>query len=782
MLQQELSRHPPSEAAPNGCASPAPPALAESWGAEELAATLDSVGTGIWAVDLEGRCVFANQAACRIFGYAREECLGRNLQCRIHRGYSGGWCCTQQDCPIQSALASGSGAWVDDDLFRHRDGTSFPVQYSVQPVAVQGRIRGAVINMTDIASRKRAEESLRMSDEWLGFAQHAAAVGIFDLNLKTGEARASEGQFLLYGLDPAGKWPSHEEWRNLVHPEDRERMDRQVELAISGGQVSGAEFRIVWPDGSIHWLCGQPKAFFDEAGRATRLVGANVDITSRVRAETVLNQFFSASPTPMVIWDFDGRIQQANASWEAVLGFTAVELEGRLLFDLVHPEDRAAAAAEFEKVLVSGKRMGFECRATCKDGSCRWLLVNASVLKDAQVIFATAHDITKRKRAEEALRESEAKFRELFDCAPVAYHELDMNGVVRGVNRAECALLGYEAREMLGRPAWEFVAGADREASREAIRRKLTGEQPLAPFRRCYVGRDGGELWVEVHDILVRNATGETAGIRTALLDITERKRMEKALQLNAEKLARSNEELERFAYVASHDLQEPLRMVASFTQLLAKRYSGRLDETADRYIHYAVDGAKRMQQLIADLLAYSRVNSKELDPRQTDCEAVVLEAMRNLEVAIKESGASVDWDPLPALWVDQGQLTQVFQNLLANAIKFRRKEECPRIHVSAVDSGAEWTISVRDNGIGIDARHAERVFQMFQRLHTRAEYPGTGIGLAVCKKVIERHGGKLWVESGSGAGSTFRFTIPKPERNGMGGKSANQTSRDSVD
>ena len=222
--------------------------------------------------------------------------------------------------------------------------------------------------------------------------------------------------------------------------------------------------------------------------------------------------------------------------------------------------------------------------------------------------------------------------------------------------------------------------------------------------------------------------------------------------------------------------------MVASFTQLLAKRYSGRLDETADRYIHYAVDGAKRMQELIADLLAYSRVNSKELDLRQTDCEAVVLEAMRNLQVVIEESGACIDWDPLPALWVDQGQLAQVFQNLLGNAVKFRRKEECPRIHVSAVDSGAEWMISVQDNGIGIDARHAERIFQMFQRLHTRAEYPGTGIGLAVCKKVVERHGGKLWVESEPGAGSTFRFTIPKPERNGIGGDSANQTSRDSVD
>jgi PAS domain S-box-containing protein len=1384
----------------------APPALAESWGAEELAATLDSVGTGIWAVDLEGRCVFVNQAACRIFGYSREECLGRNLQCKIHRGHCGGWCCPQQECPTQCVLANGSGAWVDDDVFRHRDGTSFPVQYSVQPVTVHGRISGAVISMTDIASRKRAEELLRKSDEWLGLAQRAAGVGIFDADLKTGETRVSEGQFLIYGLDPAGKWLSHEEWLKLIHPEDRDRVDRRLGLALSGAQFPGTEFRIVWPDGSIHWLLSQLKVLFDEAGTAMREVGVNVDVTSRVRAETVLSQFFSASPTPMAIWGFDGRIRQVNSAWEPLFGFAAAELEGLNLLDLVHPEDYAAAAAEFKELLISGKRTGFECRSRCKDGSYRWLLVNASVLKDAQVVLATAHDITnrkkaeealresearfrsafdntligmaivgldgrylqvsqslcritgfsdqemlqtnfsaithpddvreglefthammegvksggittkryvrkngdlvwvsvhvalvrdalgkplhfitlvedlseqkraeenarkseerlrftlnaagiglchresgettaseqqfrlyglepaetwltrerwlelihpadrerveteqrlameqgkpydiqfrvvwpdgavhwllcrgkifhdegarktevtvditerkraevalqeffslsrspmsilgydgsikrvnaasirilgftaeefadhprlecfhpddrpmmedefrklitrggdaefecrglrkdgsfvslvvsatavpdekliftaayditERKRAEEALRESEAKFRDLFDDAPVAYHELDMGGVIRRVNRAECALLGYEAGEMLGRPVWEFVVGADREASREAIRRKLSGEQPLALVQRRYLRRDGGELWTEVHDILVRNAAGETTGIRTALLDITERKRAEEALwesrerlrsitdsaqdailmmdhrgaisywnlaaesifgyrseeaigenlhkllaperyleahraalpefsrtgrgnvigktvemaarrkdgreisvelslsavslngewqavgtvrditerkraeealraneyilsesqsiahvgswswelpigtgvcawtpetyrvfgvspdtfiptaetfpsvihpddraamqawigaclageeppdlefriasqdegvryvlgrghlerdaenkpirmtgiaqditerhrmtealKLNVEKLARSNEELERFAYVASHDLQEPLRMVASFTQLLAKRYSGRLDETADRYIHYAVDGAKRMQELIADLLAYSRVNSKELDLRQTGCEAVVLGAMRNLQVAIEESGACIDWDPLPELCVDQGQLTQVFQNLLANAIKFRRKEDCPRIHISAVDSGVEWLISVRDNGIGIDPRHAERVFQMFQRLHTRAEYPGTGIGLAVCKKVIERHGGKLWVESEPGAGSTFRFAIPKPERNAIGGKSANQTSRDSVD
>jgi len=239
--------------------------------------------------------------------------------------------------------------------------------------------------------------------------------------------------------------------------------------------------------------------------------------------------------------------------------------------------------------------------------------------------------------------------------------------------------------------------------------------------------------------------------VLSSLADITSRKRAEEALKLHMENLARSNAELERFAYVASHDLQEPLRMVSSFTQLLANRYSGKLDQTADRYIHYAVDGAKRMQQLIADLLAYSRVNSKELDLRRTECEAVVAGAIRNLQAVIDESGASVDWDPLPVLWVDQGQLTQ-----------FRRENECPRIHVSAANGGPQWLFSVRDNGIGIDPRHSDRIFQIFQRLHTRAEYPGTGIGLAVCQKVAERHGGKIWVESEPGLGSTFCFTIPK--------------------
>ncbi len=244
---------------------------------------------------------------------------------------------------------------------------------------------------------------------------------------------------------------------------------------------------------------------------------------------------------------------------------------------------------------------------------------------------------------------------------------------------------------------------------------------------------------------------------------------MEDEIRAHSEMLLRSNAELERFAYVASHDLQEPLRMVASFTQLLSQRYSGRLDETADRYIGYAVDGAKRMQHLISELLAYSRVNSKELDVNPTDCNAVVSTAVRNLGAAIEESGSAVLWSGLPVLLADPGQLTLLFQNLLANAIKFRRRNESARVEISAEDAGVEWVFSVADNGIGIEPRHAKKIFQIFRRLHSRGEYPGTGIGLSVCEKVVERHGGRIWLDSEPGVGSTFRFALPKIKKEKRG-------------
>jgi signal transduction histidine kinase len=250
---------------------------------------------------------------------------------------------------------------------------------------------------------------------------------------------------------------------------------------------------------------------------------------------------------------------------------------------------------------------------------------------------------------------------------------------------------------------------------------------------------------------------------RTAALTakIEERRRAEKVLLQRSEELARSNAELEQFAYVASHDLQEPLRMVASYTQLLAERYHGKLDADADEFIEFAVAGARRMQELILDLLAYGRIGTRGHEFRMTSSEAALSAALQNLGLAIRESDAVIRSGPLPTVWADSVQLQQVFQNLLGNAIKFRHSRR-PEIQVSGEESGAEWHFCVADNGIGIEPQHADQIFQVFHQLHAREEYPGTGIGLPICKKIAERHGGRIWVESQPGHGATFHFTISK--------------------
>jgi signal transduction histidine kinase len=239
-----------------------------------------------------------------------------------------------------------------------------------------------------------------------------------------------------------------------------------------------------------------------------------------------------------------------------------------------------------------------------------------------------------------------------------------------------------------------------------------------------------------------------------------ERQRAEEALKHHAQELVRSNDELEQFAYVASHDLQEPLRIVKSYLQLLVKRYAGQLDHDAGQFITYAVDGATRMQQLINDLLAYSRVGTRGSAFAATDAEAVLGEALGDLKMAMGECGAVVTHTPLPTVWADRSQLRQLFQNLIGNAIKFRNSAR-PQVHVSAERCAEGWAFTFRDNGIGIAPEYADRIFEIFQRLHARSEYPGTGIGLAICKKIVERHGGRIWVESQPGQGATFRFTVP---------------------
>jgi len=369
-------------------------------------------------------------------------------------------------------------------------------------------------------------------------------------------------------------------------------------------------------------------------------------------------------------------------------------------------------------------------------------------------------DITERKRAENALNERVKELRVLYEASRIAEQpDVSIQEVFQETvqllpgawrySEIACGRIRFDGQ------VFETHPGAQSPWCQKAEIR--VGGRERGSVEICYLEErpeeDEGPFLKEERALI--NTLAKQLGA------VTERKRAEEALAQRTEELARSNTELEQFAYIASHDLQEPLRMVAGYVQLLARRYQGKLDSDADEFIAFAVDGATRMQSLIDDLLDYSRVGTRAKEFEPTDCEVALDGALSNLEMAVEETGAVVTHDPLPRVMADEVQLGRVFQNLIGNAIKFRG-DEPPCIHVSAEEQENEWRFAVRDNALGIKPRHHDRIFAVFQRLHGRSAYPGTGMGLAICKRIVERHGGRIWVESELGKGSTFYFTMPR--------------------
>jgi PAS domain S-box-containing protein len=354
----------------------------------------------------------------------------------------------------------------------------------------------------------------------------------------------------------------------------------------------------------------------------------------------------------------------------------------------------------------------------------------------------------------------EGRYRDMLEAAPDAMVVLNQRGQIVLVNRQAERQFCYHRDELLEKEITsiipegfaERIVADDRRSWEDALTQKIGAGIELIGRRK-----DQSEYPIEL--MLSPLSGPDGLLVIAAIRDISARKEAQANLVAKIDDLNRSNEELRRFAYVASHDLQEPLRMIVSYMQLLSRRYKGKLDSDADEFIAFAVDGASRMQQLIRDLLAYSSLGSNKVELLDTSSEDALRRALRNLQAAIADSGALVTHDALPTVMADEKQLTQLFQNLVGNAIKYQNPG-IPRIHVSALDDGAQLSFSVRDNGLGIDARYFEKIFGIFQRLHKREEFPGTGIGLAICKKIVEQHGGEISVESQPGVGSTFRFAI----------------------
>jgi len=450
----------------------------------------------------------------------------------------------------------------------------------------------------------------------------------------------------------------------------------------------------------------------------------------------------------------EGRILYGNRRLGEMVKAPLGRVIGSSLASLLDGEDRET----FGRLLVAGQceRVQGDLHLRAVDGTSIPVLVSLTALRfeGFSGISAIFTDLSIRKQAEEAA----TLLASIVQSSEDAIYSKSLDNTILSWNPGAESMFGYAAGEVIGQSISRLLAEGvvdEWPVMVEKIKRGERIEHHETVIRR----KDGRLLNVSVSISPLVDSAGKVMGAAGIARDITERKRAAALLKRHAEELARSNAELEQFAYVASHDLQEPLRMVASFLELLAERYKGRLDERADKYINYAVDGAARMKTLIDGLLRYSRVTTQARRLEEMGARAALDEATANLGRAIEENGAVVTHDDLPTVLADPTQFVQLFQNLIGNALKFC--DGTPRVHVAAERTGDEWVFSVRDNGIGIAPEYRERIFQIFQRLHGRDKYPGTGMGLAICKRVVERHGGRIWVESRPGQGSTFLFTLP---------------------
>jgi PAS domain S-box-containing protein len=511
-----------------------------------------------------------------------------------------------------------------------------------------------------------------------------------------------------------------------------------------------------------------------ESAEGILVTAAIRDISVRKAAEKHLAQMegryrglLEAAPDAMVVVNQAGEIVLLNVRAEKEFGYSRDELVGQKVKNLI-PEgfaerlisDGTRTAAE---ALAQQIGTGIELIGRRKDGTQFPIELMLSPLESAEGILVTAaiRDISVRKDAEKHLARMEGRYRGLLEAAPDAMVVVNPGGEIVLLNVQAEKQFGYSRDELVGQKvkniipegfAERLVADALRSAEDALAQQIGTGIELTA--RR----KNGSSFPIELMLSPLESAEGIL--VTAAIRDITTRKKAEANLLNKVEELNRSNEELGQFAYIASHDLQEPLRMVASYTQLLSRRYKGKLDADADEFIAFAVDGASRMQRLIQDLLAYSRVGTKGKDLLDTSGEEALQQALINLRGAIEEKGALVTHDPLPTVLADEVQLVQLFQNLVGNAIKYQRPG-IPKVHISAARNGGnKWTFSVKDNGLGIDPQYFEKIFGMFQRLHKREEFAGTGIGLAICKKIVERHNSSISVESEPGQGSTFRFAL----------------------
>ena len=754
---------------------------------------LEAAPDAMVVVNQGGEIVLVNVQAEKQFGYRRDELVGQKVKNIIPEGFAERLIADATRSTAE-ALAQQIGMGIEL-VGRRKDGSDFPIEIMLSPLeSAEGILVTAAIR--GIGARKAAEKHLAQMEDRRRVTETALRESEEGYRMLLDGVR----DYAIFMMDPQGQvvsWNAGAErikgytaeqiigqnFACFFPAEDieRGRPGEVLRMTAACGRHEERGMR-VRKDGSRFLSSLALAALRDTEGKLRGFSEFSHDLSEETASDARYRGLLEAAPDAMVVVNQRGEIVLLNVQAEKQFGYSRDELVGQRVKNII-PDGFAErliadATRSTADALAQQIGTGLELSGRRKDGSEFPIEIMLSPLESAEGILVTAaiRDISVRKAAEEHLVQMEGRYRGLLEAAPDAMVVVNQGGEIVLVNVQAEKQFGYSRDQLVGQKvkniipegfAERLIADATRSVA-DALAQQIGMGIELLGRRK-----DGSEFPIEIMLSPLESAEGIL--VTAAIRNISVRKKSEednaelerrveertKELAVANQVLGQSNLELKQFAYVASHDLQSPLRSISGFVQLLQLEYEGKLDEQARDWIRRTVQSIEQMQTLIRDLLSYSRVDARSRPFTRIPFPDVVNDALTLLDSSIHDSGAQITCGPLPEITGDRSQLVQLVQNLIGNGLTYRG-DQPPRIHLSAEPSGKEWIFSVRDNGIGIDPKYHEQIFEIFKRLHDQKEYPGTGIGLAVCRRVVNRHGGRIWVESEPGHGSIFRFTIPE--------------------
>jgi PAS domain S-box-containing protein len=756
-------------------------------------ALAESLPQFVWTCDAGGACDYLSPQWVEYTGVPERDQLGSAWLNQIHPD--------DRDYTIASWNSAAVEAGVFDVEFRIRrhDGVYRWFKTRATPLRNEkGRVVKWFGSNTDIQDLRDARDVLQQLNQslerrveerteevlaghraleavtrQLAAAQRLNKVGSWELDVASGTLQWSDELYRLLQLQPGSGPIRGEHFRQSFPSDDWDKVLRAFEQCLATGESYELELVMHLPDGTRAFIIARGEPTLDASGKVAQVIGTLQDVTALKRTERELSRALervrlATGAANMGIWDWD--VSDDVLVWDEAMyplyGVAPGEFDDAFSAwrACVHPEDLPEFERDLLRTLAGGHEFEMSFRIL-RAGQVRYLRGSAVAHRDAEGralrVVGINIDVTAQRAAETALRANEALLREFVKHAPAAIAMLDRD--VRYLQASDRWLMDYRLDDtnIIGRSHYDVFPDVP-QRWRDVHQRVLRGSIEKCdedPFPRA----DGRIEWLQWESRPWRLGDGSIGGLIFFTQVVTARKEMELELRNRRAELERSNQDLEQFAYVASHDLQEPLRAVAGCGQILQRRYGHQLEPMAGELIQHMVEGAARMQALILDLLAFSRVGARGHELVAIDSGEALKRALKQLEGAVNDSHAQVEVASMPRVKGDVEQLTQLFQNLMGNAIKYRGSGPV-KIAIAAQSNGNAWQFSVRDNGIGIEPQYFEKIFVLFQRLHTREEYPGTGIGLAICKKIVERHGGRIWVESTPGQGTAFHFTLPRGE------------------